>query len=53
VDDELSEACNTHTNGSDEKYIRSLNGKPEGKTRFGRSSRRWKNIIGIDHREIE
>jgi hypothetical protein len=48
MDGELSGACDTHTSCSDENYIRTLDGKYEDNTWFGRSSRGWENTIKMD-----
>jgi len=38
-EDEMGEACSVH--GRDDKYVKMLVGKPEGKRLLGRPRRRW------------
>ena len=39
--------------GGEEKSIRVLVGKPEGKRSFGKCKRRWENNIKMDLQEVE
>jgi len=43
-------ACGTY--GGQERCIRGLNGKPEGKRPLGRPWRRWEDNIKMDHQEV-
>jgi hypothetical protein len=38
--------------GEERKLYKVLEGKPEGKSPFGRPRRRWEDGIGMDFREI-
>jgi hypothetical protein len=50
-EDELAGACDTQ--GGNEKRIKILIGRPEGKRPSGRSWRRWEDNIRMDRRETE
>jgi hypothetical protein len=46
----MGRACSAY--GGEERCIRVLMGKPEGKRPFGRLRRRWKDNITMDLQEV-